>query len=78
MKDVKDKKTTKSETGFPQETELKGQTAGDENYSEKNDVPAMPKKEFPSVGNAQTDFASRPTGRRTGRMVGHEPGTEGL
>ena len=78
MKDVKDKKPAKAKNGYPRDTELKGQTGGDENFSEKNDVPAMPKKEFPSVGNAKTDFASRPTGRRTGRMVGHEPGTEGL
>ena len=25
-----------------------------------------------------TDFASRNQGRTTGRMVGHEPGTEGI
>lgn len=78
MKDVKNKKTTKAKSGYPRDTEVKSGVEGDENYSEKNDVPAMPKREFPSVGNAETDFISRPTGRRTGRMVGHEPGTESL
>ncbi len=76
MKDVKDKKTAKS--NYPRETELESQTGGDKNFSEKNDVPELPKREFPSVGNAKTDFVSRPHGRTTGRMVGHEPGTESL
>lgn len=79
MKNVKNKKPTKtSKSGYPRDTELESQTGGDENYSEQNDVPAMPKRDFPSVGNAETDFASRRTGRHTGRMVGHEPGTESL
>lgn len=47
-------------------------------YSEQTDVTPPNKKEFPSVGPAKTDFASRPQGRTTGRMVGHEPGTEGI
>lgn len=80
MKNVKDQKPAKAtkKSGYPRDTELENQTGGDENYSEQNDVPAMPKRDFPSVGNAETDFASRPTRRHTGRMVGHEPGTESL
>ncbi|SEP15341.1 hypothetical protein [Mucilaginibacter sp. OK283] len=50
----------------------------DTSYSEQTDVTPPNKKEFPSVGPAKTDFASRPQGRTTGRMVGHEPGTEGI
>lgn len=76
MKDAKNKKPTKS--GYPRDTEAKNENSGDENYSEQNDVPEMPKRDFPSVGNAETDFVSRHTGRHTGRMVGHEPGTESL
>ncbi|MGN6179135.1 MAG: hypothetical protein ACTHNW_08135 [Mucilaginibacter sp.] len=79
MKNVKNKKPAKAtKSGYPRETELESKSGGDENYSEQNDVPAMPKREFPSVGNAETDFVSRRTGRHTGRMVGHEPGTESL
>lgn len=78
MKDVKEKKSTKASSGYPRDTEVESQTKGDENYSEKNDVPSLPKKEFPSVGNATTDFVSRNNGRTTGRMVGHEPGTESI
>ncbi|MBB6109465.1 hypothetical protein SAMN05421821_104122 [Mucilaginibacter lappiensis] len=50
----------------------------DTSYSEKNDVTPPNKKEFPSEGPAKTDFESRPQGRTTGRMIGHEPGTEGI
>jgi hypothetical protein len=47
-------------------------------YSEQTDVTPPNKKEFPSVGPSKTDFESRPHGRTTGRMLGHEPGTEGI
>jgi hypothetical protein len=76
MKDVKDKKPTKATSKAPRVENSNG--VNDKNYSEQNDVPAAEKRSFPSVGNAETDFASRSTGRHTGRMVGHEPGTEGL
>lgn len=52
--------------------------SADASYSEQTDVTPPNKHEFPSVGPAKTDFASRPQGRTTGRMVGHEPGTEGI
>lgn len=65
--------------GYPHETEVEQQDKGnDASYSEQNDVTPPRTHEFPAEGNAKTDFASRNTGRTTGRMVGHEPGTEGI
>ncbi|AYL95765.1 hypothetical protein [Mucilaginibacter celer] len=52
--------------------------SADTSFSEQTDVTPPNKKEFPSTGPAKTDFESRPQGRTTGRMVGHEPGTEGI
>jgi hypothetical protein len=52
--------------------------SADTSFSEQTDVTPPNKKEFPSVGPAKTDFESRPHGRTTGRMLGHEPGTEGI
>ena len=64
---------------YPNETEYEKQDGGnDASYSEQTDVTPPTPHEFPSVGAAQTDFVSRPHGRTTGRMVGHEPGTEGI
>jgi len=63
----------------PHETEFEQQDKpNNPAYSGQGDVTAPASHEFPSYGNAKTDFASRPQGRRTGRMVGHEPGTEGI
>jgi hypothetical protein len=50
----------------------------DATFTERNDVPPPNRKEFPSVGPAKTDFGSRKQGRTTGRMIGHEPGTESV
>jgi len=64
---------------YPHETEVEQQDKGnDASYSEQNDVTPPRTHEFPSEGNAKTDFASRNHGRSTGRMLGHEPGTEGI
>lgn len=52
--------------------------SNDPSFSEGTDVTPPNAKEFPSVGHAKTDFESRSQGRTTGRMVGHEPGTEGI
>lgn len=67
-------------TGYSTQTEINQPREGaDTSYSEQNDVTPPNPHEFPSVGTAtKTDFASRPHGRTTGRMVGHEPGTEGI
>ena len=64
---------------YPHETEVEQQDRGDEaGYTGTGDASAPTPHEFPSYGNAKTDFASRNQGRTTGRMVGHEPGTEGI
>jgi hypothetical protein len=63
---------------YPHEHEQEQQQQGsDASYSEQNDVTPPKEHEFPSVGNAATDFKPSNHGRTTGRMVGHEPGTEG-
>jgi hypothetical protein len=59
--------------------EQEQQNQGDDaSFSEQNDVTPPNQKEFPSEHSIETDFSSRPQGRTTGRMVGHEPGTESL
>lgn len=65
--------------GYTTGTEVEQQDRGDEaSFSERNDVTPPTPHEFPSTGtHTETDFASRPLGRSTGRMLGHEPGTEG-
>lgn len=69
--------TRKKGSGYESKTELeRPQEGNDASFSEQTDVTPPNKKEFPSVGPAETDFVSRPNGRTTGRMVGHEPGTE--
>ena len=73
------KQPEKEKSGYPHETEVvRPHEGNDANYTEQNDATGPDKREFPSVGPAETDFASRPHGRTTGRMVGHEPGTEGF
>ncbi|WP_184549894.1 hypothetical protein [Mucilaginibacter sp. FT3.2] len=71
--------TNKEGSGYHSQAEVDQPDRGaDTSYSEQTDVTPPNKKEFPSVGPSKTDFASRPQGRTTGRMVGHEPGTEGI
>ncbi|MFI5163147.1 MAG: hypothetical protein ACHQHN_17835 [Sphingobacteriales bacterium] len=71
--------TSKEEMNQPNETEADTQREGaDATFTGRNDVTPPNKKEFPSVGVAKTDFESRPQGRTTGRMIGHEPGTESI
>ena len=73
------KQTSKEEILYPHESEAASQREGaDVSYTERNDVTPPNKKEFPSVGPAKTDFESRKLGRTTGRMIGHEPGTESI
>jgi len=63
----------------PHETEFEQQDKGNNPAnSGQGDVTTPAPHEFPSYGNAKTDFASRRQGRTTGRMVSHEPGTEGI
>ena len=66
-------------TGYNQQSEVNQPEEGaNTSYSEQNDVTPPDKREFPSEGPSKADFESRPQGRTTGRMVGHEPGTEGI
>jgi hypothetical protein len=66
-------------TGYRRQPEVNQPEEGaNTSYSEQNDVTPPNKKEFPSEGPSKADFESRPQGRTTGRMVGHEPGTEGI
>jgi hypothetical protein len=66
-------------SGYHSQSEVdQPQQGANTSYSEQTDVTPPNKKEFPSVGPAKTDFESRPHGGTTGRMVGHEPGTEGI
>ncbi|RYY34782.1 MAG: hypothetical protein EOP46_12250 [Sphingobacteriaceae bacterium] len=54
------------------------QEGNDASYSEQTDVTPPNHKEFPPEGPAKADFEARSHGRTTGRMIGHEPGTEGI
>lgn len=78
--EIPEKRESEQErSGYPHETEQQQQQSGsDASYSEQVDVTPPKPHEFPSVGNAETDFRPSDHGRTTGRMVGHEPGTEGL
>ena len=78
--EIPGKKQSEQEgSGYPHLRKQEQQQGGnDASYSEQNDVTPPAPHEFPSVGNAKTDFVSKPYGRTTGRMVGHEPGTEGI
>ncbi|WP_413667898.1 hypothetical protein ACEN9X_25975 [Mucilaginibacter sp. Mucisp86] len=72
-------KTEKERVGTHSQSEVnQPDRSADTSFSEQTDVTPPNKKEFPSQGPAKTDFESRPQGRTTGRMVGHEPGTEGI
>jgi hypothetical protein len=65
--------------GYSQQQEVQQHNDGnDASYSEQTDVTPPREHEFPSEGRATTDFTPGNHGRTTGRMVGHEPGTEGI
>jgi hypothetical protein len=73
------KRTSEEEILYPHESEAVPQREGaDTSFTERNDVTPPNQKEFPSVGPAKTDFEARKLGRTTGRMIGHEPGTESI
>ncbi|GAB3928810.1 hypothetical protein [Mucilaginibacter myungsuensis] len=66
-------------TGYSQQQEVQQNNDGsDTSYTEQNDVTPPEKHEFPSEGRATGNFQPSDHGRSTGRMVGHEPGTEGI
>jgi hypothetical protein len=72
--------TEQEGSGVAAEREQQQQRSDGSNtsYSEKADVTPPNKKDFPTTGPSKADFESRPQGRTTGRMLGHEPGTESL
>jgi hypothetical protein len=73
------RKSEHENSGYPHELERKQQPVGsDVSYSEQVDVTPPKPHEFPSVGNAATDFRPDNHGRTTGRMIDHEPGTSGI
>jgi hypothetical protein len=73
------RQSEQEQSGYPHEREQEQQQGGaDTSYSERVDVTPPTPREFPSVGNAKTSFETRNQGRTTARMVGHEPGTEGI
>ena len=78
--EIPEKRESEQEkSGYPHVTEQEQQQEGnDASYSEQTDVTPPNQKEFPSVGNPETNFKPGNHGRTTGRMVGHEPGTESL
>ena len=61
----------------PQREQQQHNSGNDASYSEQTDVTPPNEHEFPAEGPAKANFTSRPHGRTTARMVGHEPGTEG-
>ena len=78
--EIPEKKQSEQEgSGYAPQREQQQQNGGnDASYSERNDVTPPNQHEFPSTGSPKTDFVSRNNGRTTGRMVGHEPGTESI
>ena len=66
-------------SGYTPQREQQQQNSGnDASYSERNDVTPPNEKEFPAEGPARADFQPQHHSRSTGRMVGHEPGTESI
>jgi hypothetical protein len=67
------------DTGMAVSSEQEQHNKGNEaSFSEQTDVTPPNHKDFPVAGPGKADFESRPQGRRTARMVGHEPGTENI
>ncbi|PJJ84333.1 hypothetical protein [Mucilaginibacter auburnensis] len=66
-------------SGYSPQREQQQQDSGnDASFSEQNDVTPPNEHEFPSEGPSRADFQPQHHSRSTGRMVGHEPGTESI
>jgi hypothetical protein len=72
------RQTEQEGSGYNPQREQQQQSGDEGSFSEQVDVTPPNQKEFPTEGPGRTDFENRPQGRTTGRMLGHEPGTEGL
>jgi hypothetical protein len=71
--------TEQEGSGYTPQREQEQQSGDNEGgFSEQVDVTPPNQKEFPTEGPGNTAFENRPHGRTTGRMLGHEPGTESL
>lgn len=67
-------KSEESRLNYPHELE-QPQAGSDISYSEEHDVTPPTPHEFPTFGNTATDFTSAGKhGRKTSRMIDHEPG----
>ena len=62
----------------PQREQQQHNSGNDASFSEQTDVTPPNQKEFPAEGPARGDFSPQHHNRSTGRMVGHEPGTENI
>lgn len=66
-------------SGYSPQREQQQQDSGnDTSFSERIDVTPPNEKEIPAEGPARADFSPQHHNRSTGRMIGHEPGTEGI
>lgn len=66
---------------YPKEAETTPQTTSTEqetSWSEQIDVNPPEQHGFPSEGPSKADFHTRSHGRTTGRIIGDDPGTEGI
>ena len=73
------KQSEQEGSGYSPQREQQQQDSGnDTSYSEQTDVTPPNHKEFPTEGPSRADFSPQHHNRSTGRMVGHEPGTEGI
>lgn len=62
----------------PHREQQQHNSGNDASFSEQTDVTPPNQKEFPAEGPARGDFSPQHHNRSTGRMVGHEPGTENI
>jgi hypothetical protein len=66
-------------SGYTPQREQEQQDQGnDATFSEQIDVTPPDQPEIPAEGPARADFSPQHHNRGTGRMVGHEPGTESI
>ena len=73
------KQSEQEGSGYSPQREQQQQESGtDTSYTEQSAVTPPNEHEFPAEGPARGDFQPQHHNRSTGRMVGHEPGTESI
>lgn len=70
----KDKSAQKRSDAVDELQHDEHQSSTADSYSEIQDLVPPTPHGFPKVGIAETDFRPSDHGRRTGRMIDHEPG----